>query len=274
MLLTASIVLMTLDHKFGQLEKLRSSLSLVVYPVQFLVNFPVQTGSWLNETLTGRQALLDENARLREHNLMLKSRSQKYAALEAENMRLRELLDSSVNAGEKVLVADVVAVQLEPSMKQVVLNKGSQHGVYVGQPIIDSEGILGQVVHVGPVSCIGMLITDSSHAIPVQINRNGLRAVATGTGASDALELTYVPINGDVREGDLIVSSGMDGRFPAGYPVGQVKGVSVEPGELFAKVTVAASARFNTAREVLLVWPTSTTADAGDGAAPGSMVLR
>jgi rod shape-determining protein MreC len=203
----------------------------------------------------------------------LKSRSQKFAALEAENMRLRELLDSSVKAGEKVLVADVVAVQLEPSMKQLVLDKGSQQGVYLGQPIIDSEGILGQVVHVGPVSCVGMMITDSSHAIPVQINRNGLRAVATGTGSPDGLELTYVPVNSDVREGDLIVSSGMDGRFPAGYPVGQVKGVSIEPGELFAKVTVAASARFNTAREVLLVWPTNATADA-TGEASGSMVAR
>jgi rod shape-determining protein MreC len=275
MLVLLSIVLMTLDQKLGQMERLRAALSLIVYPVQYLVNLPAEIGEWINVSLVTRRTLMVENSRLREQNLLLKSRSQRFASLEAENMRLRELLESSVDVGQRVLVADVIAVELEPNARQVVLNKGSQQGVYQGQPIIDANGVMGQVVHVNPVSCIGMLITDSSHALPVQINRNGIRAVANGTGEGNSLELAYVPVNADVREGDLIVSSGMDGRFPTGYPVGEIKGVTVAPGEPFAKVTAVPSAQFNSAREVLLVWSQDATAAAPTANAdPASLVAR
>lgn len=259
-LLLLSIVLMTVDHRLGRVEPLRAALSVVVYPLQYVVNLPVEFGQWIKESLVTHQALIEENARLRHQHLLLKSRSQKFAALESENMRLRELLASSIEVGDRMLIADVLAVELEPSTRQMVLNKGSQQGVYLGQPIIDADGIVGQVIHVSPFSCTGLLITASSHALPVQVNRSGLRAIANGTGSGDGLELAYVPLNGDVRQGDLIVTSGMDGRFPAGYPVGKITGVAVDPGEPFAKITAVASAQFNRAREVLLVWSERETA--------------
>ena len=255
-LFVLSIALMALDHyKQEQLEQVRSALSVVIYPLQYLVNLPVEVSQGLSQSLITRQALLEENARLRRENLLLRLRSQKFASLEAENRRLQELLESSMEVGERALLANVLAVEMDPSTRQVVLNKGSQQGVYLGQPIVDAHGVMGQVVHVGPFSSTGMLITDVSHALPVRINRNGLRAIATGTIAGNALELNYVPINADVRKGDLIVSSGLDGCFPPGYPVGQVTRVELGSGAPFAKVIVAPTAKLSRAYEALLVWP-------------------
>lgn len=255
-----SVALMVIDHRQSHLETVRAALSVVVYPLQYLVNLPVDGGRWASELLATRGNLLEENARLREQNLMLRSRSQKFAALETENMRLRELLESSFKVGERVLVADLLAVALEPASRQVVINKGANQGVFVGQPIVDSEGIMGQVTHVGPFSSTCTLITDPSHALPVQINRTGLRALAVGGGATNTVELAYIPTNADadLEVGDLVVSSGMGGRFPPGYPVGTVASVQVDAGEPFARVTVTPSAQLKRAREVLLVWPEDT----------------
>ncbi len=254
---------MTLDHyKQGQLEGVRSALSVVVYPLQYLVNLPVEVGQWLRKSLLTRQALMEQNARLRRENLLLKLRSQKFAALQAENRRLRELLESSMEVGERALLANVLAIEPDPSTRQIVLDKGSQQGVYLGQPIVDAHGIMGQVVHVGPFSSTGMLITDVSHALPVRINRNGLRAIVTGTGAGNTLELSYVPLNADVQQGDLIVSSGLDGRFPPGYPVGQVSRVELDSGAPFAKIAVVPTARLSRAYEALLMWPPYRSAEA------------
>lgn len=245
---------MTVDHRLGYLESLRAALSVVIYPVQYVVNLPVAGSRWVAESLATRQALVSENSRLREENLLLQSRFQRFAAVEVENARLRRLLDSSIEVSDRVLVADLLAIEMQPASRQVVLNKGSGHGVYLGQPVVDASGVMGQVVHVGPLTSTAMLITDTSHAIPVEINRSGLRAIAVGTGADDELELAYVPVNADVHEGDLIVSSGMGGRFPRGYPVGEVVGVQLDPGEPFARVTARPSARLSQAHEVLLVW--------------------
>lgn len=272
-MLVASVALMTVDHRTRQVEGLRSALSFVVYPLHYLVNLPQQLVEGLRSALVTQHTLIEENGHLRRQNLMLKTRMQRYAALEAENMRLRELLESSGEVGERVLVADVVSFELSAPKRQIILDKGSQQGVYAGQPIIDADGILGQVVHVNPISCTALLITDTSHALPVQINRSGIRAIASGTGSGVALELIHVPLSADVQKGDLIVSSGMDGRFPAGYPVGEVIDVAVDPSEPFAKITAQASAKVYQAREVLLVWPERRHASLE---APGStpMALR
>jgi rod shape-determining protein MreC len=253
--LLVSIVLMMLDHRHDHMEKLRGALSVVVYPLQYMANVPFKIGGWAYEALVARRVLLEENARLRQQNMYLKTHSQKFAALERENVRLRQLLDASRESGEHALVADVVAVGREGSSREVVLDKGSQHGVYLGQPIIDANGIVGQVIHVTPISCTGMMITDSSHAIPVQVNRNGLRAIANGTGTSDELQLAYVPFNADVKKGDLLVSSGLDGRFPAGYPVGEIARVQNEPGGSYATIIARPSGQFSNPQELLLVWP-------------------
>lgn len=246
---------MTVDHRYRQAEGLRAALSVVVYPLHYAVNLPQQLLDGLRHAVVTQQALIEDNRRLRHQNLMLKTRSQRFASLEAENMRLRELLESSTAVGDRVLVADVVSFELSTPKRQIILDKGSQQGVYQGQPIIDADGILGQVVHVNPISCTALLITDTSHALPVQLNRTGVRAIASGTGSGVGLELAHVPLSADVKKGDLIVSSGMDGRFPSGYPVGEVIEVNVDPSEPFAKIQAQASAKVYQAREVLLVWP-------------------
>lgn len=254
MFLVVSVTLMVLDHRGTQIERLRAALSLVVYPLQYVVNLPAEAYGWLNEALLTRGNLLLENSRLREQNLLLKQRSQRFAAVEAENMRLRELLESSIEVGERVLVADLLAVEVDPTTRQVVLNKGARQGVFPGQPFVDADGIMGQVIHVGPVTSTGMLITDLSHALPVQINRTGVRAIALGTGFGDRLKLAYIPSNADVRDGDLVVSSGLGGRFPVGYPVGYVRLVHVDAGDAFATVVAEPSAHLTRSRQVLLIW--------------------
>ncbi|MGH8509994.1 MAG: rod shape-determining protein MreC [Gammaproteobacteria bacterium] len=255
LLLLTSLGLMIVDHRREQLEDVRGALSLVVYPLQYVVNLPQELVRVARKALVTQTSLIAENRHLRRQNLMLRTRSQRFAALEAENMRLRELLESSLEVSERVLVADVIALELVPPSRTVVLDKGSQQGVYQGQPIIDGDGIMGQIIHVNPISSTALLITDISHALPVQINRSGVRAIASGSGSVDGLELAHVPLNADVKRGDLIVSSGLDGRFPAGYPVGVVTEISVDPGEPFAKVMAVASAKVEQAREVLLLWP-------------------
>lgn len=250
-----SLALIILDSRYQEMESLRSALSVVVYPVQYVVNLPVEAGRWAVESAVTRRTLMEDNEKLRAQNLLLKTRLQKYAALETENMHLRELLESSVEMGEKVLVADLLGVETEPASRQIVLNKGSRHGVYLGQPVVDSDGVMGQIIHVGPFTSIAMLITNPNHAVPVQVNRSGVRGIAVGAGRDNLLDLTYVPNNADIKVGDLLISSGLGGRFPAGYPVGEVTSVRFQPGQTFAKVTATPSAKLTRSQQVLLLWP-------------------
>ncbi len=263
------MLLIAADKRYGHLETLRSSLSVVVYPMQYVLNLPIDVGEWVSESVTSRRTLMEENAVLREQNLLLRSRSQTLAAVQAENLRLRQLLDSARQKGEQVLIADLLAVELDESHRQVVLNKGSQEGVFRGQPFVDAHGVMGQIVHVGPFSSTGMLVTDVNHAIPVQINRSGLRAIATGTGKDNEIELSYVDNNADVIAGDLVVSSGLGGRFPSGYPVAEIQEIKRNPGEVFAKIIARPVARLAQAREVLLLWPRAETAQRHTARAAG-----
>ncbi len=172
---------------------------------------------------------------------------------------MRELLESSFRLNERVLVADLVAVDLHAFRRRIIINKGKREGAYEGQPVVDARGIMGQIVHAGPFSSTVLLITDTNHALPVQVNRNGLRAVAVGLGRDDTLLLEYLPNNADIRPGDLIISSGLGHRFPPGYPVGEIERITLDPGESFARVTLKPSARLGRSREVLLVWPRGQT---------------
>jgi len=251
----ASLIMMTVDHRQGHLEKVRSALSVFVYPLQYAANLPVTVTDWVSEAFVTRASLMEENAQLRDEQLVLSSKVQKVEILKAENERLREMLQSSEKLDERVLIAELLAVDLQPFRHQIVINKGQREGVYDGQPIVDANGVMGQIVHVGPFSSTVLLLTDPSHAIPVQINRNGLRSVALGTGQSHILQLEHLPNNVDIREGDLVVSSGLGSRFPPGYPVGVVHNISRVPGEPFAKVAIIPSAQLEKSREVLLVWP-------------------
>jgi len=246
---------MMVDSRLQGLDRMRGHLLAIVYPLQLAVDFPIRAGRWVSENLASRQALLEENAELRERQLLIHSRLAKYAELEAENRRLRSLLDSSAKVADRVLIAEVLAVDMDPFSRRILVNKGAQDGVTAGQSLIDSNGIMGQVVTTGPFSSQALLITDPSHALPVQVNRNGLRSIAVGTGSLNLLELLHVPNTADIRVGDLLVTSGLGGRFPSGYPVGRVINVERDSGEAFARVQVKPSARLERNREVLLVWP-------------------
>lgn len=250
-----SIVLMVFDHKHGHLEFVRSAISTVVYPLQYAASFTTDLPRHISTILVSRKTLLDENERLRQVQLRLYSKLQRVATLEDENRRLRALLESSVEFHDRVLVAELVGVELEPFRQQIVINKGLTHGVFNGQPVVDSGGIMGQTIHISPFSSTVLLITDPTHSIPVLINRNGLRSVAAGLGQDNVLSLEHIPVNADIKEGDLIVSSGLGRKFPRGYPVGTVSSISRIPGELFSNVLITASANFGESREALLLWP-------------------
>ncbi len=246
---------MVVDHHKDYLANVRSMLSALVYPLQYVVNLPFDAAEWVTDQMVTRQSLVAENERLKQEQLLFNSKLQRYEILETENQRLRELLESSFRLNDKVLIAELIEVQLQSFRRQVVINKGKREGAYDGQPIVDAAGIMGQIIHVGPFSSTVLLITDPNHALPVQVNRNGLRAIAVGTGRDDRLVLEHLPNNADIQVGDLIISSGLGRRFPSGYPVGQIEQISLDPGESFAKVTIRPSAQLSQSREVLMVWP-------------------
>lgn len=245
---------MTVDHRAQYLDAIRSGLSVFLYPFQFAVDMPVRASSWAGDTLTSRSSLLEELESLRTQQLVLKTELQKLTSVEAENARLRELLQSSQRITHQVLVAEILAVDLDPFSRQVVVNKGSNDNVYLGQPMLDSDGVMGQIVHVGPISSTAMLVTDANHAIPVQVLRNGLRTIATGTGDQNTIELPYLANNADVEIGDLLVTSGLGGRFPPGYPVARVTAVERDLTQSYARVVAVPSGRLDRVREVLLVF--------------------
>jgi rod shape-determining protein MreC len=252
---------MLIDHHQGHLKIIRSALSTLVYPLQYVVNLPVEAVEWVSVSLVTHNNLLEENDRLKREHLLLSSKLQRYEILEGENRRLRNLLESSFRLNDRVLVAELVAVELQSFRRQIVINKGQRDGAYDGQPIVDATGIMGQIVHVAPFSSTVLLVTDPNHALPVQVDRNGLRAIAVGTGQRYKLLLENLTSNADIRVGDLIISSGLGRRFPSGYPVGQIEKISRDPGEVFAKVVIKPSAQLSQSREVLMVWPYENTND-------------
>ena len=244
---------MSVDHRASHLESMRSLLSTVLYPLQLAIHVPIRAGEWLSEQISTRHTILAENTRLREERLRVRTRLEKLEALEAENQRLRNLLGSSQKVDERVLVAELISVDMDPFSRRIVVNKGAWDGVSPGQALIGSNGVMGQIIHAGPFTSNALLITDPSHALPVQIRRNGLRAVALGTGPLNLLKLSHVPNSADVQVNDRIVTSGLGNRFLSGYPVGKVVEIKRDPGRPFAEVYVEPSAMLERTREVLLV---------------------
>ena len=236
--------------------RLREGLSVVVYPIRVLVDLPFNTWQAASQSLSERQVLLDENERLKRDQLNANFRLQRMSALEVENARLRELLDSTALLGHRVLIAEILAIDLDPYRQRFNLNRGLADGVFVGQALLDANGVVGQVVNVGPLTAEAVLITDADHAVPVSVNRNGLRTIVVGTGDSRRLRLPYLTNSADIEVGDLLVSSGLGGVFPSGYPVGVVLEVRVRPGQSFADVIAEPVSELDRDQEVLLVWDT------------------
>ena len=250
-----SIILMMVDHRLGYLETVRTQLSLMVYPIQYMVDLPVKVGSWLSESLNSRVELLEQKSILEVENQALKLKLLRYQDLKNENDRLRTLLNSSKRIGAKTLVAEVLSVKVDPFRRKLAIDKGSYHGVFKGQAIVDAHGVMGQVIHVNYMSSTVLLITDPHHALPVEIGRTGERSIAEGLGAVNRLALLYLANNADIKIGDALVTSGMGGQFPKGYPVGQIVEINPDIGQSYAQVQAIPSAWFERNREVLLVWP-------------------
>ncbi|MFO1350688.1 MAG: rod shape-determining protein MreC [Gammaproteobacteria bacterium] len=248
-----SIALMTLDHRYHSLEGLRNLLSTALYPLQYATQIPALLMTRVYQNFAERASLIEENERLRKQQLFIDAQVQKLTALEAENRRLRLLLDSSAAIRERVLIAELLAVDADPYRHQIQINKGLEQGVHIGQPLLDQHGVVGQVIHANNFTSTAILITDPNHALPVQINRNGLRTLAVGTGNYQELELPHVPNNQDVKVGDLLVTSGLGGRFPRGYPVAKITKVEFDPGHSFARIIAQPTAQLDRIREVLLV---------------------
>lgn len=249
-----SVAFMFADKHLAPTKDLRSFIGILITPVHWVSGIPGLLGVWAEEAAVSRTTLQEENSRLRNEALILKQKVQQMVSLRAENNRLRELLNTSEQLDDSVLVAELIGVDPDPYTHHIILNKGASHGVFVGQPILDAQGLMGQVVEVLPYTSRVLLLADSNHAIPVQVSRNGVRAIAVGAGKLDELVLIYVPDTADIKAGDHLVSSGLGSRYPKGYPVGEITSVEHDPGEPFAFVRAKPAAYLDRSRYVLLVF--------------------
>ena len=274
-----SIVIMFLDQRGEYLEKIRYGLSILAYPIQLAVSSPSTAWRWLHESVATRDALRDENARLVTRNRELELRSMRYEALAHENDELRGLQTALPPVAERWIVAEIVDIQLNNLRQRVLVNRGTSNGLFKGQAVLDDKGLLGQTTHVGPFSAEVILITDPEHAVPVQIERTGLRTIAVGTGDTASLALPYLPANADVKTGDVLMTSGLGGVFPAGYPVGRVVEVHRDAVQPLAQVRAVPFASMNIDREVMLVWfreghPAAPMATNGGDAKTGNASMQ
>ena len=243
------------DHRYNaQMSIVRSKLALLVTPIQWVVTVPGQVYHWASSVSLSHAEMREEISTLRARALVMERKVQQVVSLSAENTRLRELLNASARVQAKVLAAEIIGVDPDPFSHQVIINKGTKDGVYVGQPVLDAHGLMGQVIEATLVYCRVLLVADGNHAIPVQVSRNGVRAIAIGSGGLNKLELVYVPDTADIQVGDLLESSGLGQRFPTGYPVGVVVSVEHDPGQQFAIVTAKPSAQLDRSRHVLMVF--------------------
>ena len=265
MLGLAAAVLIVINIYTDWLQPLREKAASLVAPFYWVTGTPGRVGNWAEEQFRTREELLDENSRLKRQVLLLEQRSQLLAAAKAENTQLKELMNSAETLDEKVLVAQVIGVSPDPLEHVLMIDKGRDDGVHLGTPIMDASGLLGQVIEAGASSSRVLLITDASHAIPVQVLRNSVRAVAEGTGDLYRLKLRHLANTSDIRVGDLLLSSGLGGRFPAGYPVGEVISVQRDPGHAFVEADVQPRGRMNRSRFVLAVLDSGNAGEASVG---------
>jgi len=256
MLASVAIALIVLDaRQASYLRPVHNMLNTLAIPFKYIVDWPIEFSHYVFSSLSTNQALIEHNTNLQAKNILLEAKLQKFLDLQKENNELRALLSSTPQPDERLLVAQVLIIQAEPYLSQIVIDKGVKDGVYVNQPVIDSKGIVGQIIETDAYTSRVMLLTDSRNAIPVRVVRTGMLAIALGNGALGTLSLAHIPITSDIKEGDVLVSSGLGQRYPAGYPVGVVKRVSRETTSDFAAIIVEPSAQLSHNRLVLLLWP-------------------
>jgi rod shape-determining protein MreC len=264
-----SVGTMMLDHRSNYLDTVRLWMGTAANPIYTVVQAPSQAWGWMTGSFADRDRLRTENAELSEQLRVARVKLLQFDSLRQENLRLRQVREASAGIGGRTMIAEIMRVDVDPFRQRVRINKGAEHGVFPNQPVLDAFGIVGQVVQVDQYSSTLILISDATHSIPVQVNRNGIRSIAEGTGESNKLSLPYMTVESDVKPGDLLVSSGLDGIFPAGYPVATVTKVERNPAETFALVEAKPLALLDRDREVLLLWTEPpSTAPAEPAAAP------
>jgi len=251
-----------------RLAVLRTTLSYLTDPLKYLVDLPSTLTDSAFDSIVTYSGLKNENKQLRDEQLSNQAKLLKFEALEKENIRLRALLENTFKLGEQVLIAELLAVNMTPYEHIVTVNKGTRFGVHPQQPVLDANGVVGQVFRAAPMTSDIMLITDPNHAIPVQVNRNGLLTIAVGSGQINRLLLPYLPSNADIRPGDLLITSGLGGTFPSGYPVAVVDDFTAKPNKAFANITATPKAELDRNRELLIVWSNSTPMPLSDKPIP------
>jgi len=249
-----SILFLVTDHRNNHLDAARKAIGAAVYPLRVVVDAPVTLWRWIGNSTSSRNELQLENSRLSAERLLTQARLQRYAALETENARLRAILEATERVRDQVRIAEIMSVSSDPYRHVIVVDKGTNDGVFDGQAIIDADGVVGQIIEAGVLSSQGLLISDPGHALHVAVNRNGLRTIASGTGTFGRLDLPALPNNADIQIGDLLVTTGLGGVFPPGYPVATVESVVRLPQESYAAVSATPSAALDQVREIMLVW--------------------
>ncbi len=245
---------MFVDNYQNHLQGMRTAIGTLVTPIVYLAEIPQEFFSWGGESLVTRSQLRQENQRLSDESNILKAQLQKYIALQAENARLRNLLGTENETLERRLLAEIIQIDNDPFSLEFIINKGSLNDVYIGQTVIDANGVVGQVVSINLTTARVLMLSDASHAIPVRVARNNIRAIAGGSGQINLLFLKNVTDTTDIRVGDALISSGLGQKFPIGYPVGIVTKVEHDPGKAYAIIAAKPAAKLEKLSSILLIW--------------------
>ncbi len=251
--LALAMVLMVLDHRNGWMWRVRYATSVVVEPIYRLAGLPAAGMRTLSVAFADRKMLTEQNQRLREDLLLANAKLNRMASVAEQNERLKELLATQRSLELNVQLARVIGVDLGGSPHRLMLNLGAREGVHQGQAVIDAHGVMGQVIEVLPTTSVVMLVTDPNHAVPVTVERTGLRTVAFGSRDGGMLSLPNVPMAADVRAGDKLLTSGLGGRFPPGFPVGEVREVGQSPSGMFLEAHARPTADLDRSEYVLLL---------------------
>ena len=258
-----AVTLMIVDNFTSWLKPAYSAVDNLARPLYWIANIPLRVQEWSANSVTPRSEIESDNLRLTKESLIYHGQLQRMSDLAAENLRLRRLLNATELLQDSVLVTEVIGVSANPLRHTLTIDRGAADGVFVGQPLLDAEGLMGQIIDVHKRHSPALLITDSSHALPVHVLRNGLRSIAEGNADYNRLSLKFVSPTADIREGDELVSSGLGGLYPAGYPVGTVLSIVSEPGDNFLKIDIDPSAEIDRSRHLLLLY---TSRDSAAGA--------
>ena len=250
-----SFILLINDQRNNYLSILRNSIAIAIYPLQSAVEIPSRLADWFDLRIKSKEILIRENQNLLSQQKINSSILQRHESLEQENERLKQILNAASNLDNKVEITRIISVNVNPYRHTIVIDKGERDGVYEGQILLGADGVIGQILHTNFLTSEAILISDSDHALPVEINRNGLRTIVLGNGSYTKLDVPYIPNNADIEIGDLLVTSGLGGKFPSGYPVAKVDFIESDLSEQFYKVSAKPIAYLNQVRELMLLKP-------------------